>query len=125
MGIFSINSSNAASELFKLNSEVYVNQISESLRVAQNALAARANKELSKPAVDFDDPRIARPQAARDKLAADKAAFVDEATLMTGVVNQLNRIQNTLTSLKTTLTNLSSASTAADRQAAAAEQTVG
>lgn len=121
MSLFTINSSNAASELFKLSSEVYVNQIADSLRIAQNALAARANKELSKPAVDFNDPRLSRPQAERDKLAADKAAFVDEATLMTSVVNQLNRIQATLVSLKAKLASLSSSSSASDRQSAAAE----
>ena len=74
VAMFTINSSNAASELFKLSSELYVNQISESLRVAQNALAQRANKQLSKPAVDFADSRLTRPQSERDKLQRQRGA---------------------------------------------------
>jgi hypothetical protein len=118
--IFTINARNAASELFKLNSEVYVNQIAESLRVAQNALAERANKQLKQDAVDFSDPRIARPQAERDKLAREKAAFVDEATLMATVMSKLAWIDTTLNDIKTQLLSLGPASTAAEREAAAA-----
>ncbi|MCC6468558.1 MAG: hypothetical protein IT563_09565 [Alphaproteobacteria bacterium] len=120
MSMFSINSSNAASELFKLSSEVYVSNIQESLRVAQNALAARANKALKKDAVDFSDPRIARPQAERDKLAAQKAQFIDEATLMSKVVTNLGKIDLALTDIKTALLTLNSASTPQERADAAA-----
>jgi len=119
VGLFSINSKNAASELFKLNSEVYVNQIAESLRVAQNALAQRANKELSKPAVNFSDSRLARPQSERDKLQRTKENFVDQATLLTTVVSNLEKINNQLTAVKTKLAELSAASTPAERAEAA------
>jgi len=120
VSIFSITTKNAASELFKLSSDVYVSQITESLRVAQNALAARANKSLKKDAVDFSDPRIARPQADRDKLARQKAEFIEEATLMSKVVGNLGKIDLALNAIKTQLLTLSAASTPADRAAASA-----
>ncbi|MBL8706137.1 MAG: hypothetical protein JNM30_14905 [Rhodospirillales bacterium] len=119
MAMFTINSSNAASELFKLSSELYVNQISESLRVAQNALAERANKELSKPAVDFADSRLTRPQSERDKLQRAKDSFVEEATLLSTVAANLNKSTAVLTEVKTKLAALNAASTAAERAAAA------
>jgi hypothetical protein len=118
--MFSITSKNAASELFKLSSEVFVNQITESLRVAQNALAERANKALKKDAVDFSDPRIARPQVERDKLARQKAEFIDDATLMTKVIGNLGKIDLALNEIKTQLLTLSAASTPAERAAASA-----
>lgn len=120
MSLFTITAKNAASELFKLNSEVYVNQIAESLRVAQNALAERANKQLKKDAVDFSDPRIARPQAERDKLARQKADFIDEATLMATVMSKLTKIETALNEIKTRLLTLTAASTPAERAEAAA-----
>jgi hypothetical protein len=120
VSLFTITAKNAASELFKLNSEVYVNQIAESLRVAQNALAERANKQLKKDAVDFSDPRIARPQAERDKLARQKADFIDEATLMANVMSKLAKIDTLLNEIKTSLLTVTSGSTPEERAAAAA-----
>ena len=117
--MFTINSSNAASELFKLSSEIYVNQISESLRVAQNALAQRANKQLSKPAVDFTDARLTRPQSERDKLQRAKDSFVEEATLLSTVAANLNKSTAVLTEAKTKLAALHAGSTPAERAAAA------
>lgn len=117
--MFTINSNNAASELFKLSSELYVNQISESLRVAQNALAQRANKQLSKPAVDFADPRLTGPQSERDKLQRAKDSFVEEATRVSTVAANLNKSNSILTEVKSKLAALTSASTPADRAAAA------
>lgn len=119
VAMFTITSKNAASELFKLSSELYVNQISESLRLAQNAMAQRANKELSKPAVDFSDPRLTRPQTERDKLARAKDSFIEEATLLTTVAANLNKSSSVLTELKTKLAALTSASTAGERADAA------
>ncbi len=117
--MFSINSKNAASELFKLSSEIYVNQISESLRIAQNAMAQRANKELSKPAVDFSDPRLTRPQAERDKLQRAKTSFVDEATLLTTVASNLNKSSAVIAEARTKIAALTSSSTPEERAAAA------
>lgn len=119
MAMFTINSNNAASELFKLSSELYVNQISESLRVAQNALAERANKQLSKPAVDFADSRLTRPQSERDKLQRAKDSFVEEATLLSTVASNLNKSTAVLTEVKTKLAALTAASTPAERALAA------
>lgn len=117
--MFTINSSNAASELFKLSSELYVNQIQESLRIAQNALAQRANKQLSKPAVDFTDSRLTRPQSEREKLQRAKDSFVEEATLLSTVAANLNKSTAVLTEAKTKMAALNASSTAQERAAAA------
>lgn len=119
VAMFSITSKNAASELFKLSSEIYVNQITESLRIAQNAMAQRANKELSKPAVDFSDPRLTRPQAERDKLQRAKTSFVDEATLLTTVAANLNKSSAVIAEARTKIAALDSSSTPEERAAAA------
>lgn len=120
MSIFSINSKNAASELFKLNSEVFAVSAAEALRVISNALASKANVELAKPAVDFSDPRLARPQAEIDRLRIQKDAFADEAALLSKTVDQMGWIEVRLNDIKTQLLTLSAASTPAERAAAAA-----
>ncbi len=104
---------------FKLSSELYVNQIQESLRIAQNALAQRANKQLSKPAVDFTDSRLTRPQSEREKLQRAKDSFVEEATLLSTVAANLNKSTAVLTEAKTKMAALNASSTAQERAAAA------
>jgi len=120
VGIFDINPSNAASQLFQLSSAVFAEQAKEAVRVASNALAARANKELSKPAVDFKDARIARPQTESAKLKTQKNAFIDEATQLTTTTTQLKKIGAALDAIKAALQSLDSSSTAQDRTDAAA-----
>jgi hypothetical protein len=118
--IFSINSKNAASELFKLSAEVFANNAAEALRVASNALAAKANEQLSQKAVDFTDSRLARPQAEIDKLKIQKEAFIDQATLLSKAAHQMGWIDIRLGEIKSALLTLNAASTPGERQAAAA-----
>jgi len=118
--IFSINSKNAASEMFKLSSALFANNAAEALRIVSNALAAKANEQLSKPAVDFTDPRLARPQAEIDKYKIQKDAFADEAALLTKTVSNMKWIDVRLNEIKTELLTLSAASTPTERAAAAA-----
>lgn len=120
MSVFSINSKNAASQMFKLSSEVFANNAAEALRIVSNALASKANEQLSKPAVDFTDPRIARKQEEIDKLKAQKDAFIDQATLLSKVKQNLGWIDVRLNEIKTALLTLSAASTAQERADAAA-----
>jgi hypothetical protein len=82
-------------------------------------MAQRANKELSKPAVDFSDSRLTRPQSEREKLVRAKDSFIEEATLLTTVSANLGKSSAVLAELKTKLAALTSSSTAAEREAAA------
>ena len=119
MSIFSINSKNAASELFKLSSEVFANNAMEAVRIVSNALATKANEQLKKKAVDFSDSRLARPQAEIDKLKIQKDAFIDEAMLLTKAASNMSWIDIRLGEIKTALIALNSASTAQERADAA------